>query len=556
MIIARPSTVGAVAAVAAFGLPVAYSPMAGAPSWSTKAAMLLVAGAVGLPMLRPLLRSEQRRAAMAAIAFVGVAALSTAVSPEPLLAVTGLYNAGTGLLFLAACVGVWALGACIPRRDLGVVLVALVAGFGASAAVGLLQTLDVVEAGALGSRASGLAGNPVHLGSLAAGAAAIGVALGRQTPAWVVLAGGGALAAQLSGARAALLVVLALAGVSACVATGVARVLLISAIGAGIVAGSFLTDAAGQTSATGRLTTGRSTTDESVVTGGTTQVRLEVWRTTRHAIARRPLLGHGPGRFRAATSRDRTLREAQIEGGDKLYTDAHNSPLQFLVTTGGLGTVALAAWVGIALRRARGAFAWFAFALLVVSFVQPLHVGVTPLLFLALGAAGAVGVERTITARTAVLVVPAFAVAVALFVGDHRLHASTRDHDLAAARVADRLLPDTWFQVPMSRGLIYAAIGENELAQRWWAESHRRDPSAPVPLLVLGEVARVEDRPADAKAHYLAVLERNPWSSIALRGLALVAERRGDLDSARSYARRALEVGPDSAIDSLLRRLD
>src|SRR4051812_48625643 len=77
--------------------------------WTPKAALVLVALLPGLVALGRLIATGDR-AAMAGAAFVAVAGVSTLLSPSPLLSVTGLYTEGTGLLFVAALVGAWALG--------------------------------------------------------------------------------------------------------------------------------------------------------------------------------------------------------------------------------------------------------------------------------------------------------------------------------------------------------------------------------------------------------------------------------------------------------------
>ncbi len=69
-----------------------------------------------------------------------------------------------------------------------------------------------------------------------------------------------------------------------------------------------------------------------------------------HATLDRPLLGSGPGRYQAATSKYRPLRFARTEGPSKLYYDAHDIVVQMLVTVGLLGTAAFLVWMALALR--------------------------------------------------------------------------------------------------------------------------------------------------------------------------------------------------------------
>src|SRR4051812_26795565 len=113
----RRSSLGLVAAAAAFLLLVAFSTNLSAGFWTVRAAVLLLIGAVGLPLTVVLVRGRTpvRPAAKAALAFLGWAALSTALAEHPALTVLGRFNQGTGLLFVAALVGCWALGAVLPE---------------------------------------------------------------------------------------------------------------------------------------------------------------------------------------------------------------------------------------------------------------------------------------------------------------------------------------------------------------------------------------------------------------------------------------------------------
>ena len=167
----RPTGLDLVAAATAFLLPVAYLPIVDAPFWSPKVAVLLPAAAVGLTCIPALLRTELRRATLAALVFLLVASLSAASSDDVSQAVFGLYNWGTGLLFIWCLVGVWALGASVTEAGRKRVVLGLVTGIGISAAVGVLQVVVDLGVPFLGSpvddRATGFAGNPVHLAALA-----------------------------------------------------------------------------------------------------------------------------------------------------------------------------------------------------------------------------------------------------------------------------------------------------------------------------------------------------------------------------------------------------
>ena len=432
MVTVPTSSAGRIATAIAFVLPVAFNPWGAASYWAPKAALLAVAGAAGLPALVRLTRTGARREASAGVAFLAVAAVATLVSPDRLGSLLGVYNWGTGLIFLAACAGVWAIGAAVPEDERHVVVTALLVGIGISSVVGVLQALDLVRAHILdsGTRAWGLSGDSGRLASLATGVTAIGARGARSRPAWIAAAAGGALVAQVTGTRGALVFVLLFAIVGAAWCPRVRGLMLIAVTVVGVVLGSVASGIGGNSTAVARSSdSGASTLD----------VRLEVWASARHAVARRPIVGSGPGRFRAATSADRTLREAQIEGSDVLYTDAHNIAIEQLVTTGVLGVGSLLLWLALAFRRATGPLAWFAGGLLAMNLVQPMDPGTTPLLFLALGAAASVPVRPRI-APSLVTAAIAMVAATALIVGDVQLDRAIERNDLALARSSNTLL--------------------------------------------------------------------------------------------------------------------
>src|SRR5947209_2273232 len=346
-----PSRSGArVAAVAtAFLLPVLFSPSLSAQAWTPRAALVLVVAALGLPRLVGLVGSDARPTALAAMAFIAVAALATALCPQPILSLFGLYNWGTGLLFVAALVGAWALGASVDRRGVDVVGNALIAGILVNAVVAIVQgalALDVAPFTRYEGRAAGLLSNPVHPATLTAGGVALLVPRVRTNPrrwgAALVLV---AAALQLSGSRFALALAIGV-GVVVLVRGRQAAVLAAAALVLGLLLGLGVGAVGGATTGSGRVQAG----GESV---GTT-ARLRAWAAAGHAIAEHPLLGSGPGRYRAATSAHRDLALVRAEGADRLFVDAHNLVVEYAATTGLVGAAALAVWLLAAFRRARG----------------------------------------------------------------------------------------------------------------------------------------------------------------------------------------------------------
>src|SRR5207248_2666815 len=100
---ARPGAALALGALVVL-LLVGYSTNLAAGFWSPRAAVLLVATAIGLPLVGRLVVHDQplRPVAWAAAAFAVWAAVSAVASSNHVVAVFGLYNQGTGLLFVTA----------------------------------------------------------------------------------------------------------------------------------------------------------------------------------------------------------------------------------------------------------------------------------------------------------------------------------------------------------------------------------------------------------------------------------------------------------------------
>src|SRR3954466_5533869 len=144
-----PSITRVAAGVFAFLLPVAYSSTVSGAAWSPKAAVLLVALAVGLPRLVTLIWSDARIPAIAGCALVAAAVLSTALSSHPTVSVIGLYNWGTGLLFVAALPAVWAIGASVGEDGRKLVEGGLLTAVAVNAAVAVFQAATPANTGVL-----------------------------------------------------------------------------------------------------------------------------------------------------------------------------------------------------------------------------------------------------------------------------------------------------------------------------------------------------------------------------------------------------------------------
>jgi len=537
-----------VAAAIAFLLPVVFSTSVSAQVWAPRAALLLVLLAFGLPQLIRLLRSDARRAALAGLAFLVVAAVATGLSAQPVLSLLGLYDWGTGLLFVAVLIGAWALGTSLDAGAVPSVEGALIAGVLVNAVVALVQgafALDTVPFTRYEGRAAGLLGNPIYLGTLMVGGLALVLPRVKNNPVrWGAATTLVAAAAQLSGSRFALGLAL-VAAVVTLVRGGRPALLAAGAVGVGLLLGVGIGAAGGATTGAGRVEAGGGT----VNTAG----RVHAWASAGHAIVDHPVLGSGPGRFRAATSRYRDLALVHAEGGDRLFVDAHNVFVEYATTTGILGVTAFAIWLALVCRRAKGPLLGFALLVLAMHLVEPQFVGTTPLAFLALGTAGRVAVapvRQMATALIAVLVLAALISAGRLLYGDFELHQAILDSRAAPAKAAVGALPP-WPEpasvagrVALYRSITTHAPDARTETLRWARLATRRDDTDPAAWSSLAEAQLYfGDAPA-AERTFREALRWDPWSVRALNGLANALLAAGDRQAARAALERSLTADP------------
>jgi O-antigen ligase/polysaccharide polymerase Wzy-like membrane protein/tetratricopeptide repeat protein len=539
------------AAGCAFVLPLLFLTFVAVPSWAPRHAVLALEAAVGLPALVLLLvRSDARGPALAAAAFGAWALVAAATSAEQTTAFWGLFAWGTGALFVLALVGSWAVGlsagGSAPRIETALVAAAVV-----NAAVAIVQTvadLSSYHLELVDGRATGLLGNPVFLAGFAAGAFWIAVGRFRRRPvAWAAFAALLAVAVEVSGSRYALgLMVVAVLAAFAVVGWRTVTVLALC-LGVGVGIGVGLTHYGGGTSVTAR-------SGAEVASG--IRPRLETWLSARHAIVERPLLGSGPGRFRAATSRFRTLRVVRAEGADRRFVDAHNLAVEYAVTTGLPGLALLLGWLALAVRRAgwRSPLAGFALIVLAMHLLEPQNVALTPIAFLALGAAAPAMHRHSLPALVPVqglLAAAALGTAALLLVGSFHLEQARLDLTPDQARQARQLLP-AWPE-PLrvtAAATVFASKteGRPELlvtARRWRREAVARDPTDPALWIELARSELDAGLVAAAGRDYRRALHFDPWSAQALTGLGRVARAEGRRSDADRFFRRSLRARPD-----------
>lgn len=536
--------VGLLGVLAALLLPLAFSPAVYHLFWAPKAALCLVLVGPGLVTLARLVRGGSAAASLAAL-FLGSATVSAALSGHVAAALTGAPNSGTGLLFVAATTGAWAIGVAAGAARRRQMVTALLAAALVNALVAWLQARGLVPVPLESpGRSFGLMGNPVYLGALAAGAVWVVAARagrrGRLLPwlaAVVVLAG----AAQLSGGRAAvgLAVVSALAGFRLAGPRRGAALLAALAVG-------FL--AAGAWAGGGAVTgSSRAVGSESTAQLGT---RVGFWRIGALAALDRPVFGWGPGRFEAATSPRATA--AVSEGGVNVYKDAHNWLVEYAVTAGAVGLGLLLAWLVVSGRAATGPLAGFAVSAGLFMLVEPVSVGIAPLALLALGASGPpaprpVPADRLWRAATGVALVVGLLVAGVFVTGEALLERGRLDSSTAGVARASALLPP-WAEVSRlaARTEVFAGLrSETHRAEALALarEATRREPEDAASWSYLAQLELVWGTDEAAARAIHRTLERHPWYADGLRSAAVLAARTGDREGLAAACGRLRTIG-------------
>ncbi|HWW53752.1 MAG TPA: O-antigen ligase family protein [Acidimicrobiales bacterium] len=542
-------------------LPVLFVTSFKIVAWTPKYLALPLIAAAGACVVPAVLARAQRRAALLALAFGAWAGLATLTAPDHNVAFWGRYSIGTGLVFVLALIGAWMLGAAMRPGTAGLIEQVLLVACLANAGVALLQQLTDLSSYGLAlyaGRSAGLYGNPVYLAELLAGGLWLAVCrLGRDRPATgalavLVIAAGVAVSGSRFG--------LALAVVAAAAAwlhlTRKRAALSAVLIAVGLLLGTLL----GAASVSGGGTTSVARVEAAPASG--VRPRLETWRAGLTAFGARPFLGWGPSGWLAATSPHRTLTLARNEGPDRLFADAHDIVFEYAVTTGFPGLALLLAWIVLATRRRwREPLLGFAFFVLALNLLEPMHVGVTPVAFLALGAAGvSAGPARAARAARAawraagaVVTLAALAVSGVVGAGFAELRRGELDNRVAEARHGVELLPG-WSQpvevvacletfADISKG----TRGPGPRALAAFTTAAERDKADPAPWNDLGDARRSSGDLAGATSAYAHALRRDPWSVRAAIGLAAVDERLGRLDQAAALRRHAALVSAKSA---------
>jgi hypothetical protein len=218
-----------------------------------------------------------------------------------------------------------------------------------------------------------------------------------------------------------------------------------------------------------------------------------------------------------------------------MFADAHDLFVEAAVTTGVVGLALLLAWlvtaVAAARRRPTGeGLLGFAALVVGVTLAEPMHVGVTPLAALALGAASwgsppAIRARRAATAAAITVGAAGLLVTAWLTAGLIGLDRADLAGDPVAASAAARRLPP-WGEPDAIVGRLIAFQGiagrdpaKLDAAIGWWAGAAARDPADPSRWDDLAGALEHAGRPGPAATAYERALRDNPWSARAYAGL-------------------------------------
>ncbi|HEX7463787.1 MAG TPA: O-antigen ligase family protein [Actinomycetota bacterium] len=381
----RPQLLDAGLFLIAVAVPLALFPLSRAPFADAKLLLLsvgtLLVWASGVP--------ASRRLSVPAAAWFGVCLVAAVAGADPLTSVIGQF-ASTGLVLLGICALLVVIGPRLSERAVSHIRRWLVPTGLVVAAVALAyrfvpEALDrlVPDLSFVGSTL----GNPIFAAAFLAACipAAIADEEGRT---WKLLAILTVITSGLAvnGERSSLLLPLVALAASAWFGVPDRRRMLAGAVTVVVVViGWALVTPLLPTS------TGLSSTVEQFGTLKGEQQRVAVYTANLRAFSRRPVLGWGPGNAWSGYLNSASASEVRTAG--RGWGDAHDLPLQSLVTTGVIGTAALLFLLARAapgLSRRRRSSWWVpasASTLAVFHLYEPLNLVVTPLLFLLLGVA-------------------------------------------------------------------------------------------------------------------------------------------------------------------------
>ncbi len=96
----------------------------------------------------------------------------------------------------------------------------------------------------------------------------------------------------------------------------------------------------------------------------------------------------------------------------------------------------------------------------------------------------------------------------------------------------------------LSSGLLAIGAGDRSLATRYAVQARKSLPNEPLTYILRAQAAQLAGDRQTARRIYEAMLGAPETETFGLRGLFLEAEREGEIEAARQFAERAMEINP------------
>jgi O-antigen ligase len=547
---------------------VAFGPFFHSFLWTPRVILLLGALPFGLYELARLVRDGDRPA-IAGTFLIGWALFVGLLSDAPVASILIVNGRWDSVLWLAAALGMWALGRRLSPRGRVVLGMAFLGASGASGIIGVLQALFDIRyepLAAAGRRASGFNVNPVYFGAIMAGAAGYCIReyvadVRRRHNRWALTGVAvGVLLVTLSGSRVALASSAIVIVVGIAVSRTGRSLLLVPAAACGALVATMLQRVGGSadSSAADRLTSGGI------------WPRARVWSYGWRAFLDRPITGYGLGRFRPATERFFSPEFVRREATDDLiqaWYDAHNVVVQVTVSLGVVGLGLLAWFLVSAARRSHGPLLWAASAIAICWLLEPPSHVTYGLAALLLGASQLdrgqhTGIEASVRMNRTMAVFACVVAAVLsgwAIVSDLTLKAAYESGDVDDARraLAWNPLDATAFQI-VSTAVFEPTDYSDEIAVevlQWSERATELEPGLPLMWAQLGIRQLLFGDADGGRVSLEHAIELQPYHPLALVVLRGIAQREGDDDLLALVTVRLEEI-ETAGVDSPDRRVD
>jgi O-antigen ligase len=565
-----------------FFMPIFYIPNVYSPFFTPRFALLALLISTGLPALLGLLLNPRfRLPALFATLFLLITLISALISESPLTGIFGIYTLGTGWLFYLMLICGWSSSVYINNKIIYrrlVLKLMIVAGL-VNAMIAIVQVTTqnlglLPDTLKLSGGPSGLMENSAFLAEFLLAICLLVIfqsQLSRFTT-WVTLT---ILALTLGATSEHTPIIMAVLTILTCFIVPKLRKFIIRSlymlflIIAGIYVYSEIQSIAFGSNYALNVNAGSSSIS----------FRLTTWKIILKNINSHFLLGYGPGETLSLVSQHESLKLALSLPVNQLVGDAHNMLIEILGTCGILGFILFCGFIISAIRKLSLNYLVAPIITLgIYSLIEPQMIGVTPLLFLFLGASSVDEIHWKLTSAQSLIRAILFPLitigAIALIIGDFELnssfqyvganHSSINLNPPAEFHVANALLP-MWPESAISwaRYYAYTVVNSNnkptkfikpylEHEASWYKAAIARNETIPTFWDGYAIVETELSNYAEAKKLYLKALEMDPYYQDADVGLSALGVRTGNYAMAEYYLKQYIKAyntpinGPDT----------